>query len=82
MTPFEELQALAATLGLTLTQDADGRYVVDDNKGGKVWYDNLPEVQPDLEELQATEAPAAAPTAPAARFADNAREPGSYRAAR
>ena len=63
---FEKLKALAATLGLTLSQDADGRYVVDDNQGGKVWYDSLPEVKQDLEELQATEAPTATPTAPAA----------------
>ena len=63
---LERLQALAANLGLTLSQDADGRYVVDNNKGGKVWYDSLPEVRQDLEELQATEAPTAAPSAPAA----------------
>ena len=48
-----ELQAIAAAFGHILTTDPSGRFVLDDNKGGKVWYDSLDQVEQRLGELDA-----------------------------
>ena len=61
---FEELQAIAATFGYTLTEDPSGRFILDDNRGGKVWYDSLDQVEQRMNELDAAEQGTQAAPAP------------------